>query len=63
MNKYNADKIRNIALASHSGTGKTSILESMLYNTKIITIIIKLNLMFKDLNSPKKKRRSVVFKS
>ena len=39
MNKYNADKIRNIALASHSGTGKTSILESMLFNTKIITRI------------------------
>ena len=39
MNKYSADKIRNIALASHSGTGKTSIVEAMLFNTKIITRI------------------------
>lgn len=39
MNKYGMDKIRNIALASHSGTGKTSILESMLFNSKVITRI------------------------
>ena len=39
MNKYSTDKIRNIALASHSGTGKTSIVESMLFNSKVITRI------------------------
>ena len=39
MDKYALDKIRNIALASHSGTGKTSVVESMLFNAKIITRI------------------------
>lgn len=31
MNVYTTDKIRNIALLGHSGTGKTSLVESMAY--------------------------------
>lgn len=36
MNIYPADKIRNITLLGHSGSGKTSVVESLLYNTKAI---------------------------
>ena len=34
-----ADKIRNIALLSHSGAGKTSLCEALLYNAKVVTRI------------------------
>ena len=33
------DKIRNIALISHSGAGKTSLCEALLFNAKIVTRI------------------------
>jgi elongation factor G len=33
---YNAEKIRNIALAGHNGSGKTSLAEAILYNAGII---------------------------
>ncbi len=36
MKKYSADKIRNVALFGHGGTGKTSIAEAMLFNTGVI---------------------------
>ena len=36
MEKYSADKIRNIALLGHQGSGKTSLAEAMLYCTKAI---------------------------
>lgn len=34
MKQYNANKIINIAVAGHSGSGKTALLESMLYLSK-----------------------------
>ena len=34
MHHLGSDKIRNIVLLSHSGAGKTSLAEVMLYNTK-----------------------------
>ena len=34
-----ADKIRNIALISHSGSGKTSLCETLLFNAKAVTRI------------------------
>ena len=34
-----ADKIRNIALISHSGAGKTSLCEALLFNAKVVTRI------------------------
>ena len=34
MNQYETSKLRNVALVSHSGTGKTSLAESMLWITK-----------------------------
>ncbi|MBE6840485.1 MAG: elongation factor G [Ruminococcus sp.] len=36
MMNYNAEKIRNIALAGHNGSGKTSLAEAILYNAGII---------------------------
>lgn len=36
MNNYPADKIRNIALLGHSGSGKTALAEAMLFSTGTI---------------------------
>lgn len=36
MKKYSTDRIRNIALISHGGAGKTSLTEAMLYDSKAI---------------------------
>lgn len=37
MKEYSADRIRNVAVASHQGTGKTSLVEAMLFNGGCIT--------------------------
>lgn len=37
MKKYKPEQLRNVSLASHSSAGKTSLAEAMLYNTKAIT--------------------------
>ena len=37
MTAVSADKIRNIALLAHSGAGKTSLSEAMLFATKAIS--------------------------
>jgi len=37
MKVYNTEQIRNIALVSHGGAGKTTLTEAMLYNTGVIT--------------------------
>ncbi|MEG0753435.1 MAG: elongation factor G [Angelakisella sp.] len=34
MKQYSADRIRNVAIAGHSGAGKTSLAEAMLYRAK-----------------------------
>ena len=34
MKQYNAKNILNVALAGHSGSGKTSLAEAMLYLSK-----------------------------
>jgi len=36
VKKYEASKIRNIAIFGHGGTGKTSIAEAMLFNTGVL---------------------------
>lgn len=41
MNNYPTDALRNIALVAHSGAGKTSLVEAMLYNTGVISRIGK----------------------
>lgn len=37
MPRIDASKLRNVALLSHSGAGKTSLCEAMLFNLKVIT--------------------------
>lgn len=37
MKEYSADRIRNVAVASHQGTGKTSLVEAMLFNGGVTT--------------------------
>src|SRR3990172_7879123 len=37
MDKYSPEQIRNVALLSHSGAGKTSLSEAMLFDSKTIT--------------------------
>jgi len=37
MKIYNTEQIRNIALVSHGGAGKTTLTEAMLFNTGVIT--------------------------
>jgi len=36
VKKYSADRIRNVALFGHGGTGKTSMAEAMLFNTGVL---------------------------
>lgn len=43
MAVFHKDKIRNIALIGHGGEGKTSLLEAMLYKTKVIDRLGKVN--------------------
>lgn len=43
MPSYNKDKIRNIALIGHSGEGKTSLLEAILFKTKVTTRLGKVD--------------------
>lgn len=37
MKQYQTDKIRNIALVSHNGAGKTMLVERLLFDTKVTT--------------------------
>ena len=37
VNRYTPERIRNVGLFSHGGAGKTSLAEAMLYDTKTIT--------------------------
>ena len=39
MPKIDAGNLRNVALLSHSGAGKTSLCETLLFNTKAVTRI------------------------
>ena len=43
MKEYSTNNIRNIALASHSGSGKTMLAESMLYFTGALTRLGEIN--------------------
>ena len=43
MEQYGLENIRNLALLSHSGAGKTSISEAMLFDTKAVTRLGKVD--------------------
>ena len=36
MKEYPTSKIRNIAFVGHGGTGKTSLVEAMIFNTGVL---------------------------
>ena len=42
-NQYGTDKIRNVVLLSHQGAGKTSLAEAMLFDTKVISRLGKVD--------------------
>ena len=43
MRVYESDKIRNIAILGHSGSGKTNLKEAVLFTNKLINRISKPN--------------------
>ncbi len=43
MREYSADKIRNVVVASHQGTGKTSLVEAMLFDSGCTTRLGKVD--------------------
>ena len=43
MERFGLDTIRNVALLSHSGAGKTSLAEAILFNAKVITRLGKVD--------------------
>ncbi len=43
MAQYNIDNIRNLALLSHNGAGKTSLAEAILFNAKVINRLGKVS--------------------
>lgn len=43
MAKYKSDQIRNVVLLSHTGAGKTSLSEAMLYQSKTVTRLGKVD--------------------
>ena len=42
MKEYGTDNIRNVALVSHSGAGKTSLVEALLFHTGATTRVGKI---------------------
>ena len=43
MKDYTVDKLRNVCLMSHGGAGKTTLTEAMLFNTKVLDRLGKVN--------------------
>ena len=43
MKVYPSDKIRNVVLVGHQGTGKTTVAESMIYNTGALSRLGKVD--------------------
>ena len=46
MKEYSTQNIRNIALASHSGSGKTMLAESLLFFSGAITRLGEIEIIF-----------------
>ncbi len=65
MKNYSSDKIRNIALLGHSGTGKTSLAEAMMYEAGILNRLgsVEEGNTLSDYNDIEIQRGSSVFSS
>ena len=41
MRDYLSHEVRNVVVLGHSGVGKTAVMESMLYFTKAIALVLR----------------------
>ena len=46
MKEYSSDQIRNVAVVSHDGAGKTALVESLLLTSGAVDFVVELFLPF-----------------
>ena len=63
MKEYKSNNLRNIGIVGHSGSGKTTIMESLLYYTKAIDRFGKVDegTTVSDYDIEEKKEKNIYF--